>query len=114
MATPGPGRPKSNVVTVNIGDKEFTRTYEREDISTVEEAVTLLSDAVKGAEFISDRNYGHDLRLRGGVKAKIMAEYAGPERALAKIASGIMAFRASIGKPVTEERAMEMAKAQAE
>lgn len=108
----GPGRPKSNTVTVNVGEKEFTQDYTREDLNSVDELLALIGDPKKAAMVIDHYNYGHDLKLRAAIRTQLLDANAGPEKALAKLAGDIMKLRAAMGKPISEERAMEKARAE--
>jgi hypothetical protein len=106
----------TETVTVKVGEgteaKEFSKTYVRNTAENIDDILKLLQDEKSAKTVISAFNYGSDLKARAAVRAEILNESAGPEKALAKLAADIMKLRASIGKPVTQEKANALAKLQ--
>ena len=59
-------------------------------------------------------NYGLDLYARSTIKGPIAGEVEGPGKAIKKLADQIFASRQKIGKPITLERALELAASMAD
>jgi len=99
-------------VTVSVGDKEFSRTYSQVVRSSVttDDILKLLSDEKTTKSVINDWHYGQDLREKAAVRNAILAEQAGPEKAIDKLAKDLFKARAANGKPITEEQSLVMAK----
>lgn len=101
-------------VTVTIpvpgGDpREVSRAYQRQTWE-LEDVLEGLKDPDK-TKYILDRfNYGHDLAVRNKERQAIVAAEAGPDNAVAKLVSQITKQRAAVGKPVTEDEAIKIAK----
>jgi hypothetical protein len=98
-------RQESTVVTVTVGEKEFSKTYQKVIYETVDDVLALLQDEKKAAQAIKDLNYGSDLKAKSEVRNSILSENAGPEKAFEKSVKDFMKLREANGKPVTEEQA---------
>jgi hypothetical protein len=100
------------VVTVSVGDKEFSRTYKQVVRASViaDDILLMLSDEKTAKSVINDWHYGADLREKASVRNAILAEQAGPEKAIDKLAKDLFKARAANGKPITEEQSLLMAK----
>src|SRR5208337_584181 len=98
---------KECAVTVTIGDKEFSRTYQQIEKSslTIDDLLKLLSDEKTVKQTIADYHYGMDLRAKSEVRNAILGEVAGPEKAFEKSVKDFMKLREANGKPVSEETA---------
>ena len=104
---------KENTVTVSVGEKEFSKTYQQIDKSTLTVAdmlAKLQGDEKEVKQFISDWHYGQDLRAKADVRAKIVAEIAGPEKSFEKMVKDFMKLRETMGKAVSEEQARKIVK----
>jgi hypothetical protein len=103
-----------SLVTVTIpvpgaANREITKTYTRQ-VYEIQDVLEALQTEDK-AKYILDRfNYGHDLAQRNRVRAEIVAAEAGPDNAVAKLVAQITKQRAAVGKPVSEEEAVSIAK----
>lgn len=106
----------STPVSVTVGDKEFTRTYQQivKKSLTVDDMLKLLSDEKLAQGVINDWHYGQDLKAKSEVRNAILAEVAGPEKSLEKLIKDFMKAREAVGKPISEERARVIMKAQQE
>ena len=103
---------KECAVTVTVGDKEFSKSYNQivKSSVTVDDLLTLLQDEKSAKQVISDWHYGQDLRSKAEVRNTILGETAGPEKAFEKSVKDFMKLREANGKPVTEEKAREIVK----
>jgi hypothetical protein len=105
-------------VTVKVGEKEFSKTYKQIVRSTlsVDDILTMLTDADEKAQksVINDWHYGQDLRAKADTRTTILDEVAGPEKSFEKSVKQFMDLRSKAGKPVTEEQARKVVKAQME
>ena len=63
---------------------------------------------------LASQNYGLDLFARGTIKGPIAAEVEGPGKTIRKLADQIFASRQKLGKPISQERALELAAAMSE
>ena len=97
-------------VTVTIGDKEFSKSYEKVTYETVNELLALMEKPETLKALLRDFNYGQDLKAKAEVRNKILNEQAGPEKSFEKNVKEFMKLREVMGKPVTEERARELVK----
>lgn len=105
---------KQTEVTVKVGEKDFSRTYDQTEKTSIT-SEDLLSEMQKDIkQFTSDWWYGRDLRMKAVVRAAILAEVAGPDKAFEKSVKDFIKMRAAMGKPVTEEQAKKFMKAMAE
>lgn len=95
---------ETTTVTVSIGDKEFSKTYEKIIYETVDDVLALLQDEKKAKQAIKDLNYGSDLKAKSEVRNAIISESAGPEKAFEKAVKEFMKLREANGNPVTEEQ----------
>jgi len=104
------------VVTVNVGDKEFSETYKQivRTSVTVDDLLGLLKDEKEAKQVIADWHYGQDLRAKAATRNKILAKEAGPEKSFEKNVKEFMKLREINGKPVTEEAARRIVKAMQE
>jgi hypothetical protein len=101
------------IVTVNVGDKEFSRSYKqviRSSITT-DDILKLLSDESTAKEVLNNWHYGADLKAKSEIRNSILTEVAGPEKAFEKSVKEFMKLRAANGKPVSEDRARQIIKA---
>lgn len=107
---------KECAVTVTVGDKEFSKTYQQIEKSSVttDDVLKLLADEKTAKQVISDWHYGQDLRAKAEVRNSILTEVAGPEKAFEKAVKDFMKLREANGKPVTEEQAKKIVKAMQE
>jgi len=109
---------KDGEITVNFTDddgktqKTVKRSFERVILKDEADVLAMLQE--NPYLLISAANYGLDLYARTTIKGPIATEVEGPGKALAKMADQIMASRAKLGKPITKERALAMAKAMAD
>ena len=100
-------------VSVNfVGDdgkqQQVKRDFERFIVHDVSEALSLLES--NPYLTIQAINYALDLMYRNAVKGPIATEEEGPGKLLKKMAEQTFASRAKMGKPITMERAFELAK----
>ena len=97
-------------VTVKVGEKDFSKTYQR-TIWEVQDILAALQteDGAKGV--LKNLNYAVDLKNRANVRNEILNEQAGPEKALDKMAKALIAAKAAMGKTVTMEWALAKVKA---
>jgi hypothetical protein len=107
---------KECAVTVTIGDKEFSKSYNQimKASITIDDLLNLLQDEKQAKQVLSDWHYGQDLRAKAEVRNLILQESAGPEKAFEKSVQDYMKLRKANGKPVTEERAREIVKSMQE
>lgn len=104
---------KETAVTVSVGEKEFSKTYQQIDKSTftTDDLLNLLQGDEKATkQVLSDYLYGFDLRRKAEVRNAILSEAAGPEKAFEKAVKDFMKLRETMGKPITEEKAREIVK----
>jgi len=101
---------EETLVTVTIGDKEFSKSYMKKTYETEEELLSLMEKPETLKELLRDFNYGQDLKAKSEIRNKILAEQAGPEKAFEKSVRDFIKLREAMGKPVTEERAREIVK----
>jgi|ERR1035441_4258903 hypothetical protein len=107
---------KECAVTVSVGDKEFSKSYNqivRSSITT-DDILKLLSDEKSAKSVINDWFYGMDLHAKADIRNAILAEQAGPEKAFEKSVKDFMKLREANGKPVTEENARRIVQAMAD
>lgn len=100
-------------VSVNIvGDdgkqEQVKREFRRRVVESQDDLLALISENPYLA--LAAANYGLDLYARNTVKAPIATEVEGPGKLLKKSADQIFNARQKMGKPVTMERAFELAK----
>ena len=100
-------------VSVTVGEKEFVKSYQQvvKASVTVDDILALLQDEKTAKQLINDWHYGADLKAKSEVRNSILNEQAGPEKSIEKLSKDIFKMRAANGKPVTEEKAKELAKA---
>lgn len=103
---------KETPVTVSVGEKEFSKTYQQivRSSVTVDDLLGLLQDEKQAKQVISDWHYGQDLRAKAAVRNAILSENAGPEKAFEKSVKDFMKLRESLGKPISEDKAREIVK----
>lgn len=89
-------------------DKEAERKFKRPVVQDQGQLLTLLDK--NPWLVIAATNYGLDLFSRNVIKGPITTEIEGPGKAIAKLADQIFASRAKLGKPITKERALELAR----
>ena len=107
------GEIKVSIVDDDGKQSDVTRSFERVRVETQEDLLALMESNLLLA--LSAVNYGLDLYARGTIKGPVAAEVEGDGKAIAKLANQIMKSRAKVGKkPISLERAMELAKAQLE
>lgn len=73
------------------------------DVTLTDEQKSKLSDLCGAA------NYGFNLKARATVRAAIQSRLEGPDKAINKMVADLVKARAAAGKPITEEKAREMA-----
>lgn len=95
-------------VTVSIGDKEFSKGYTKKIYETADDVLGELQDEKALKTVIDNLNYATDLKLRAKVRADILSESAGPEKAVDKMVKDMVKMRAAVGKPITEEQARKI------
>lgn len=108
---------QETAVTVNIGNKPFTKSYKQvvRGSLTVEDMLNMLQDPKNARSVIDDWHYGQDLRAKADVRKSILDSMAdSPEAAFEKNVKAFMEYRKNLGKPVTEEKAREIVKLQGE
>ena len=107
---------KDCAVTVSVGDKEFSKSYNQivRSSVTTDDILKLLSDEKSAKGVINDWHYGQDLREKAAIRNSILAEQAGPEKAFEKSVKDFMKLREANGKPVTEEAARRIVQAMAD
>lgn len=100
------------VVTVSVGDKEFSKSYKQvvKTSVTADDMLKLLSDDKTAKELIRDWHYGSDLKAKSEIRNAILSEQAGPEKAFEKEVKSFIALRLANGRPVTEEQARKFVK----
>lgn len=109
---------KTAKITVNVvaddgkTNKTVERDFERIVVADQDGLLALLNE--NPYLVISAFNYGADLFARNTIKGPIATEVEGPGKALAKLAEQIMTSRAKLGKPITKERALQMAQLMSE
>lgn len=105
---------KDTSVTVSVGEKEFSKSYQQivKSSVSVDDMLAMLQDEKAAKQVISDWHYGNDLRKKAEVRAEILKEAAGPEKSIEKAVKGLMGAFSAMGKTITEEQARELVKAQ--
>jgi hypothetical protein len=93
-------------VTVTIGDKDYTKSYDRVSFETVDDIMAIFQDVDKTKKFIETANYGTDLKIRAQIRADILNENQGPDKAIEKMAKEMVKARAAVGKVITLEAAL--------
>lgn len=97
----------------SVGDP-WEQSYQRVSFETVEDVLSALQSGNESDRkaLIQDLNYGRDLKVRQGIRQQILDKEAGPDKAIAKIAKDLVKLYAAMGKTITEEKAMGIARAQ--
>jgi hypothetical protein len=93
-------------VTVTIGDKDHSKSYECISLETVDDVLSLMQDPDKAKTLIANANYGADLKVRATVRAAILNENQGPDKAIEKMAKEMVKARAAVGKTISLEDAL--------
>jgi hypothetical protein len=95
------------LVTVSVGDKEFSRGYKQvvRASVTVDDILKLLSDEKTSKDVINNWHYGSDLKAKSEVRNALLTEVAGPEKAFEASVKQFIKLRAANGKPISEEKA---------
>lgn len=111
---------KTITVEKTFGDRTVSKNGTCVQAESAEDILTLLQEdqnSVKGedetdTEFarrknrvISFFNYASDLKARASITNQINSENVDPTKALDKAVQDFMKYRASMGKPVTEDQA---------
>lgn len=103
---------EQQTVTVTLSEgNEKSKGYTRTSFETAEDVLGALSGAPdKVKELIANLNYGTDLKVRAAIRQEILNEFAGPDRAIDKLAKDLVKLYASMGQTITLEDATVKAK----
>lgn len=102
---------EKKTVTVKIGDKDFTDTYDKSSYETREDLLTAIQTDDGLSKILADLNYGWDLKQRSVVRQRILDTQTGPEKAVEKLVKDLIKVYGTMGKTLSPEAAMKLVKA---
>lgn len=105
-------------VDVNVTDadgsstRKVNRNFRRKIVTSVKEAIELLSNNETRYITLAGINYAFDLFARGAIKGPIATEEEGPGKVIAKAAEQMVANFEKLGIPFTLDEALKLVQAQ--
>lgn len=88
--------------------KDFSGTGAVNLYAGVEDLMNALEDKESQGEIVNLINQSLEARERAKIRQQILAENAGPEKAIDRAIMQFMKAREAVGKPITEDKAREM------
>lgn len=100
---------KSLTVKVKIDNEEFTGTGTC-NVASVDDILSLLQN--KPDEVVAKYNAALEAAARAAIRNDVVSKQGAPAKAIQKLAKTIFEGRKVIGKPITMDKATELARAQ--